>query len=336
MLTTKPSAAFTAIFTLILGLEASAQTVCLSTNGIQSFDAQGDPSNVVINLNVGPNNQLIGGSWDVNLETVGGSFLSEASMAFSNSLGINDPNFNFIAPGAAINAPGNLPFSSGGLVLLSDLGFPNVVTRPDGILRLEFAEGFDDNPNAVDAFWSDIPAGSANVCPGIRFLCTNQAACDNAVLAFSDPPPEQSFDFSVVEGNWLSTGTDGQGLMFDYLKSFDQLFVAWFTYTLDPVPPANPPSPGIDGFGQRWLTALLSIEGNIATGSLVVSEGSAFDQPRPSNFRARAVGTISIEFTDCDAGWVSYQIDGLAISNQFPILPVEKFVNPNGFICDTD
>lgn len=226
MLTTKNYTVFTTLFLLVAGFEASAQTVCLSTNGIQSVDGPGDPNNVVINLNVGANNQIIGGSWDVNLESVGGSFLSEVSMIFSNSLGLSDPNMNFIAPGSSINAPGNLPFSSNGVVLLSDLGLSNVVTRTDGIFRLEFAETFDDNINAADAIWSDLSASSANVCPGVRLLCTDQTACDNAVIGFSGQPPVQAFDFSMAEGNWLSPGTDGQGLMFDYLKSVDQLFVA--------------------------------------------------------------------------------------------------------------
>ncbi len=133
----------------------------------------------MVDLNIGAGNALTGIAWDTHLETVGASWLSEASVLFSDSTGSADPNgINLTV--SATDAPGIEDQSSGGVVPFAAIPLNDIVAGPDGILRLQFFDSFDDNANAVDANWSRLVTGAA-VCPGIFLQCTNQAACDSAM-----------------------------------------------------------------------------------------------------------------------------------------------------------
>ncbi len=158
--------------------------VCFSVNGIASMDLMDDPDNIVVDLNIGAANELSGLAWDTHLETVGASWLSEATILFSDSTGSADPNgINLTV--SATDASGIEDQSSGGVLPFSSVPLNNIVAGADGILRLQFFDSFDDNADAADANWSD--AAAATVCPGIFLQCTNQAACDAALGA--GPPP---------------------------------------------------------------------------------------------------------------------------------------------------
>ncbi len=213
-----------------------------------------------------------------------------------------------------------------------------------------FASGGPVDPGTARAFDSnEVEVGMVST-PGFKSFSTatpiarvtfQGGAIDDFIFTAATtppppppPPPLEPIDFSLVEGNWLNPGTNRQGLMFDYGPSLNLLFMAWFTYTLDAVIPMNPPGAGIDGFGQRWLISVMTLDGNTATGPLIVNEGSAFDQPPPGTFRTREIGTITIEFTACDEAMVTYQIDDPPLINQYPIIPLEKSANPSGFSCD--
>jgi uncharacterized repeat protein (TIGR01451 family) len=150
----------------------------LSMAGITSVDALDDPDNIVIDLNIGVGNALTGLSWDVGLATVGASWLSEPVILFSDSTGSTDPEGIFLTVGAGDDAPGDMEYSSGGVIAFSTIPLPNITVGADGILRLQFFEDFDDGAG-VDANWRDaiVPA----VIAGLGLQCTNQAACDIAV-----------------------------------------------------------------------------------------------------------------------------------------------------------
>ena len=121
--------------------------------GIESWDEVDDLDNIVIELNIGDDMAMTGFSFDVGIASVGASWLSEATVLFSDSTGSADPNGIVVNPGAGNDASGDQEFSSGGVVSLSDNDLPDVAAGVDGILRLEFFESFDDVPDAVDANW---------------------------------------------------------------------------------------------------------------------------------------------------------------------------------------
>jgi len=150
-----------------------------TTDGIQSFDGQGAAINVVVELDIGAGNELTGVSWDVGIATVGPSWLSEATVLFSNSDGAADPNGVNLSPGAGQDMPGDMEFSSMGVIDFAGAGLANIVANADGILRLEFFEGFVDDAGNAEAEWRD--AATAVVVAGLGLACTDQTACDVAV-----------------------------------------------------------------------------------------------------------------------------------------------------------
>lgn len=154
-------------------------TVCFSVNGIQSIDALDDPDNTIVDINIGAGNEVSGLAWDVNVATVGLSWLSEAVMQFSDSTGSADPNAINLSVGNGDDASGVMDYSSGGVLPFSSLPLPNIVAGPDGIFRIQFFDSFDDNAGTADADYADLAA--ATVCPGLFLQCTNQAACDAAI-----------------------------------------------------------------------------------------------------------------------------------------------------------
>ncbi|MEX0915302.1 MAG: ethylbenzene dehydrogenase-related protein, partial [Wenzhouxiangellaceae bacterium] len=143
-------------------------------------------------------------------------------------------------------------------------------------------------------------------------------------------------DFSQVQGNWVDgelVEGNSQGLTFDYISTSDVLFVAWYTYQSVASIPAFDDVSAIDG---RWLTAQLSItpDGTSAAGTIYASSGGEFDSPNNGSQETVAVGTMTIEFIECDLGMVIYELDS-GLSGDFGIIPLEKRVNPGRFECET-
>ncbi|GAB4177118.1 MAG: hypothetical protein Kow0020_13070 [Wenzhouxiangellaceae bacterium] len=163
---------------------------CLDVTGIASWDGLDDTDNIVIDLNIGAGNSLTGVAWDVNIATVGGSWRSEARVLLSDSTGSADPEGIVITPGFADSSSGQSDYSSGGVIDFSDNSLPDITTQPDGILRLQFYDSFDDFADAVDANWSNIQGGPAAVCDGIALVCSDQAACNAALGAGGPVLPE--------------------------------------------------------------------------------------------------------------------------------------------------
>jgi len=160
-------------------------TESLVTDGIESWDLQGDPDNVVMDLDIGAGNEVTGVSFDVSIMTSGnGSWCSEATLGMTNTSGTGF----FLNPGTGEDAPcdGGMEFSSAGIMDFTDNGLPNIVPDADGILRLEFFESFDDVADDIDAFWN--MHSSPTVLQGVTLSCTDQAACDAALSPLPQAP----------------------------------------------------------------------------------------------------------------------------------------------------
>lgn len=155
---------------------------CLDFEGrdIDSWDGLDDADNIVIDLNIGAGNTLTGVGWDIGIATIGASWLSEATIQHSDSTGSADPNAINLNVGAGLDNSGDQDFSSGGAILdFSDNGLPDITAGPDGILRLQFFETFDDNADAIDANYRN--AAAPQLCEGLALACTNQFDCNIAV-----------------------------------------------------------------------------------------------------------------------------------------------------------
>jgi hypothetical protein len=147
----------------------------IDVSGIESFAGAGSPLNTVLEILAQPNIQVTGIGWSVTIEALGGSWLSEAAIAFGNSA---EPFVN-LTPGAGNNGSGIGTFDSGGIVDLVDLGLQFDLLA-DGILRLEFFETFVDFPDAPDAIWVEGTITvqlSANATPACNDLECCELVC---------------------------------------------------------------------------------------------------------------------------------------------------------------
>jgi len=147
------------------GAERVGPICILPLSNVPSMDGYGDPSNVVVNVDLtgcyglpaGSSLEVNGISWDVflfadpSVGPYGGSWLSELRLAYGDTAG-ND--YLFLTPGAGNSFPGAGHFSSNGTIKLADVGIPNFIL-PNGVLQLEFFEGFDDANDVQDGTWLD-------------------------------------------------------------------------------------------------------------------------------------------------------------------------------------
>ena len=125
--------------------------------GAQSWDGYGMAANEVraidvatlVGLPSGSAVTMTGIGWDLTIETVGTSWLSEATIYFDDNISPDGTGL-FLTPGAGDGFAGTATYTSGGLLDLTDNGIDNI-SLPDGLLRLEFYESYDDYAGAVDA-----------------------------------------------------------------------------------------------------------------------------------------------------------------------------------------
>lgn len=151
-------------------------TYDFDVGGIESWDLVGDSSNTVIEFDLAAALGLASGTsiafngigWDVTISTVGASWLSEARIYFDDNISPDLVGL-FLSPGIADGTPGTGSYSSGGILKLADAGIDDVVL-PNGILRMEFNESFDDVADAVDAIWSGTLTLQAIPAPGTLAL----------------------------------------------------------------------------------------------------------------------------------------------------------------------
>lgn len=127
----------------------TVSTLTLDVSGTNSWDAWGSLNNVVNSYNIGAGSHVTGISYDVSMHTIGYSWLSELKVEFApsdQSAGV------WLTPGYTDSFAGSGTYSSGGMVDLVGLALDFNV-GVDGMLRLEYFEGYDDIINSVDGVW---------------------------------------------------------------------------------------------------------------------------------------------------------------------------------------
>lgn len=242
---------------------------------------------------------------------------------------------------------GHLTFANGVLYVASNASSQIFAVTLDGQMSVvagDGSRGHNDGDAAQASF--SFPNGITASADG-RFLYFNESESTagtvlngntfpltpNRVRVIDLGPLGEPFDFSLAVGAWLNPNTDGEGILFDYSASLERLFGTWFTFTLQAVEPVNPPAMEIGFDGQRWMTTLMTLNGNTASGPLRARQGGAFDMPPTASESSAEVGQFTVEFSACDLGHVTYTIDSANVSGAFDIEPLEKVVNPDGFSC---
>jgi len=146
-----------------------------------------------------------------------------------------------------------------------------------------------------------------------------------------DPPPPGSFQINAgLNDAWFNTATNGQGFLITVFPDIKEMFLAWFTF--DTERPPEDVSAFLGEPGHRWLTAQGPYDGDTATLTIYVTEGGVFDAAAPSAETDLAGdGTITLEFADCSAGLVNYEITSLGISGE---IPIQRIVEDNVPLCE--
>jgi beta-glucanase (GH16 family) len=130
---------------------------------------------------------------------------------------------------------------------------------------------------------------------------------------------------------WYNPATNGQGFLMTVYPDAKQMFVAWFTYDVER--PAGDVEAMLGEPGHRWVTAQGPYSGDTATLTMYVTEGGVFDaaEPAPST-DGSGVGTMTIEFSDCTQGLITYQMTSPNISGE---IPIQRIVGDNEALCES-
>ena len=134
---------------LLSAAPAHAALLEIDVSGISNNNSLGASINEVRTFDIGANAHVTGIGWDVLLVANSPSRLSRMAIAFGPSDGSLALT---LTPGAGVDEPGQASFSSGGIIDLVGLNVDFFVFA-DGILRLEFFEGFVDLPGGQDGIW---------------------------------------------------------------------------------------------------------------------------------------------------------------------------------------
>lgn len=123
----------------LAGTAAAQSTMTIDMSGVNSWGFQGDPMNEFVDVFLGAGATVTNIAWDLNVTTIGVSWLDENTLTFNNSLSLN-PGAGDAFTGTNVNYTGS---TAAGIVL-----------DGSGMLSIEIHEvGFDDNVGEVDSFY---------------------------------------------------------------------------------------------------------------------------------------------------------------------------------------
>jgi len=155
---------------------------------------------------------------------------------------------------------------------------------------------------------------------------------EGLVLGWSEPEPYHSpgeiviwsltepLPFQINAGisdAWYNPDTDGQGFFINVWDNIQTMFVGWLTY-----------GEGANGAGHYWMTAQGPFADNRADLEITLSEGGAFDAGQPVPSRTPD-GTMTVEFSDCLHGMVTYDIPSIGRQGTVPIQRLSGSHVPN-------
>lgn len=120
----------------------------------------------------------------------------------------------------------------------------------------------------------------------------------------------------AISDAWFNPVTDGQGFFIIVWEGIDFVFLSWFTF--DTERPPEDVTAILGEPGHRWLTAQGPFSGDTATLDVFVSSGGTFDSPTPEVENVQD-GTITIKWTGCNSGILTYNIPSLGLMGDIPI-----------------
>lgn len=154
---------------------------------------------------------------------------------------------------------------------------------------------------------------------------------ENGVIIVEDEANGSAFTInSGVTDAWYNPETAGQGFFIIVWEESRTIFLSWFTF--DTVRPPADVAALLGEPGHRWMTAQGSYEGDTANLTVYLTQGGVFDSDQPpASTDLEGYGSMTIEFSGCEAGLLSYQIPSLALVGE---IPIERVTLDNVALCE--
>jgi len=151
-----------------------------------------------------------------------------------------------------------------------------------------------------------------------------------AILAsFTLPASAVAVEINAgMNDTWRNIDTRGQGFFVTVFPDIQKMFVGWFTYDVER-PPADVTAILGDP-GHRWLTAFGSYSGDTATLDIELTQGGIFDSGDPAPTQGPD-GTMTVTFTSCSEGTVTFNIPSVPVSGT---IPITRVANDNVPVCE--
>jgi plastocyanin len=142
------------------------------------------------------------------------------------------------------------------------------------------------------------------------------------------------FDVFIINAGlndaWFNIVTDGQGFFVTVFADVGRIFVAWFTYDTE-LPPEDAIA-NLGDAGHRWTTAAGDIVGNKSDMIVTIAWGGLFDTAGSvAPVSRREDGTMTIEFENCNAGTLTYDIPSI---DQQGVVPISRVAGDNIKLCE--
>jgi hypothetical protein len=151
--------------------------------------------------------------------------------------------------------------------------------------------------------------------PGSALALGHQSGAGGEFLS-----PEDNHSPFLINGAisdaWYDPETNGQGFFIIVWEGINFIFLSWFTFDTELPPPEIIAALG--SAEQRWLTAQGPYEGDTATLDISISSGGSFNSDTPE-VTTVTDGTITIKWTTCNSGVLSYNIPSLGLMGDIPI-----------------
>jgi plastocyanin len=135
----------------------------------------------------------------------------------------------------------------------------------------------------------------------------------------------------AISDAWFNPLTGGQGFFIIVWQDIQTIFLSWFTYDTE-----RPPE-DIEAFlgepGHRWLTAQGPYDGDTAVLDVFMTAGGVVDSVEPPVNAPVNAGTITIVWTGCNEGLLSYDLTTPVRSGD---IPIERIVLDNVAACQAE
>jgi len=159
------------------------------------------------------------------------------------------------------------------------------------------------------------------------------AVTGSYVVSVNTSPNCVDCPFQINAGlndTWFNPATNGQGMNITVYPVIKMMFVTWFTFDVER--PPGDVTAMLGGPGQRWLVAQGPYDDDTANLTIYVTEGGVFDSAEPATFTDQdGDGTLTLEFSSCNEGLVTYDITSLDLSGE---IPIERIVLDNVPLCE--